>query len=156
MAEPSPEVCLRPVTRGTWEACVALEVTEDQRRFVSPVARYLALCSHGGQWAPVAVHAGSDVVGFAMWAIDEEDGSAWIGGLVIDRDRQRQGYGRAAMERLIAMLAGTGADQIALCYEPDNLVARTLYAGLGFRETGELIDGEVVARLDVPDTARPS
>jgi diamine N-acetyltransferase len=145
----APEVALRPVTRETWEACTALEVTDEQRRFVSPVARYLAFCAHGGEWAPLAIHSGPDVVGFAMWAVDDEDGSAWVGGLVIDRSRQRQGYGRAAMERLIAMLAGTGARQIGLSYERENLAAKRLYASLGFRETGELVEGEVVARLDV-------
>jgi hypothetical protein len=35
-----------------------------------------------------------------------------------------------------------------------NDVARRLYASLGFRESGEMIDGEVVARLGLTPRAR--
>ena len=36
---------------------------------------------------------------------------------------------------------------LAINYEPDNEVARALYASLGFQETGEIEHGEVVAVL---------
>lgn len=36
---------------------------------------------------------------------------------------------------------------IAISYESENEGARRLYASLGFRETGEIIEGEVVARM---------
>ena len=39
------------------------------------------------------------------------------------------------------------ATTFALTYRPDNIVARRLYASLGFVETGEHQDDEVVARL---------
>jgi diamine N-acetyltransferase len=40
-----------------------------------------------------------------------------------------------------------GATTFALSYEPDNTVARRLYASLGFIETGEQEGHELVARL---------
>jgi diamine N-acetyltransferase len=43
--------------------------------------------------------------------------------------------------------ASEGATSFALSYAPDNAVARRLYASLGFVETGEREDGELVARL---------
>jgi hypothetical protein len=43
-----------------------------------------------------------------------------------------------------------GHRRFALAYRPDN-PAKALYAALGFRETGEVEDGEVVARLWLPE-----
>jgi diamine N-acetyltransferase len=136
------------VTAATWQACRDLQVHEEQRAFVSPVADYLALAAHGGQgWVPLAVHRGEDVIGFVMWAVDAEDGTGWIGGLVIDRAAQGQGAGRAAVEAVLGIVAATGAPEAALSYGSENARARRLYASVGFRETGEVVDGELVARL---------
>jgi diamine N-acetyltransferase len=130
------------------DACAALAVHEDQRRFVAPVAHYLALCDDG-PWTPLAVCRGGAVVGFVMWAVDVEEGSHWIGGVVVDRAHQRRGVGRAAMRQLLALLTALrDCREIALSYDADNATARRLYGSLGFRETGERTDdGEVVARL---------
>ena len=85
-----------------------------------------------------------------MWAIDDADGSRWIGGVVIDAAAQGRGIGRAALETLIARLA-TALDchEVALSYGPENRVARGLYASLGFVETGEHEDDELVARRSI-------
>jgi diamine N-acetyltransferase len=40
-----------------------------------------------------------------------------------------------------------GCDEVIISYEPENDVARRLYASFGFRETGEVVEGETVARL---------
>lgn len=63
---------------------------------------------------------------------------------------QQKGYGRAAMEQLIARLsAHEDCQGIDISYEPENHVAQSFYASLGFRETGEIDDGEVVALLSL-------
>jgi diamine N-acetyltransferase len=79
--------------------------------------------------------------------VDPEDGSYWIGGLVIDADRQGEGSGRAAVATLLERFREAGAVAAALSYQPENERARALYKSLGFRETGERADGEAVARL---------
>jgi diamine N-acetyltransferase len=147
----TPAIELRPVAADNWRACADLEVAPEQRDFVSPVARYLCLCHYGGVWKPLAVYAGDEVVGFVMWAIDPGDGSGWIGGLVVDRARQRKGFGRATVEALTRRLLETGGCRsCALSYSPQNTAARALYGTLGFAETGETEDDELVARLS-PD-----
>lgn len=143
-----PTVELRDVTAANWRACADLEVTADQSEFVTPVTRYLCLCHYGGVWNPLAVYAGGEWVGFVMWAVDADDASGWIGGLIVDRRRQRRGYGRAAVEALCARLRDEqGCRSFALSYAPGNVAARCLYASLGFTETDEREGDEVVARL---------
>jgi diamine N-acetyltransferase len=96
-------------------------------------------------WEPFAIITGREMVGFVMVGIDEADNSLWIGGLLVDSDHQRRGYGRAAVVLLIERAAERGCSQAALSYDPRN-PARKLYAALGFAETGEMEDDEVVAR----------
>ena len=40
---------------------------------------------------------------------------------------------------------------VKLSYDAENLVARSLYASLGFRETGEREGEEIVASLDLEE-----
>ena len=88
-----------------------------------------------------------------MWAVDEEDQSRWIGGLVIGAAHQRRGLARAAVVQAVRLLAAQpGCTGVALSYSPDNHAARALYTRLGFVETGETDDdgAELVARLGMP------
>ena len=143
-----PTIQLTEVTADNWRACADLEVTADQQAFVAPVTRYLCLCHYGSVWRPLAVTAGGEVVGFVIWAVDHDDHSGWIGGLVIGREHQRRGYGRAAVLALVERLRrDEGCPAAALSYSADNAAARALYAALGFAETGEREDDELVARL---------
>jgi diamine N-acetyltransferase len=149
---PTP-VTLAPVTAENWRAVADLEVTEAQRAFVAAPTRYLALCAYDGVWHPVAVGLGDRVIGFVMWAVDPDDGSCWLGGFLIDRRHQRQGYGRRALVALMAWLTQEhGYRRFALAYRPEN-PARVLYQALGFHETGEVDGDEVVARWTRPDGA---
>ena len=144
---------LREVTSGNWREVVSIEPREDQRRFVASVAYYLNLCHYGEDWRPLAIYRDAGPVGFAMWGFDDSEGSHWIGGLIIDAEHQGKGYGRAAMEALLDYLAAQpGYREAALSCDPENTVARRLYASLGFVETGEQVDDELVARRPAGDS----
>ncbi|GID93481.1 GNAT family N-acetyltransferase [Amorphoplanes digitatis] len=143
-------ISLEPVTKDNWRACAALAVRPDQRDFVNDVSYYLCLCHYGDLWRPLAVVHDGEVVGFCMWAVDD-DRSRWIGGVVVDAARQRAGIGRALVTALRERLAAEpDCPNVALSYAPENGAARALYASLGFVETGEVDDGEVVARWTAP------
>lgn len=143
------QVNLRPVNGDNWRDIAKLKVTEAQREFVADPCYYLALCCYGGIWHPIAVYVDEQVIGFLMWGLDAADGSCWLGGLLIDQNYQRQGYGRQAIQAAITMLAKEqGYQQFALSYSPINS-AKHLYQQLGFIETNEWENDEVVARLSL-------
>ncbi len=143
----SGDITLVDVDAGNWRDVARVTPRPDQERFVAPITYYLCLCHYGQVWHPLAILFEGAIVGHVMWAIDDADSSRWIGGLVIDAPAQGRGIGRAALETLIAWLAADpDCREVALSYDPDNAVARQLYARLGFVETGEREDDELVAR----------
>ena len=151
MDEPSRVVSLRPVDAGNWRDVARLTVAPGQERFVATPTYYLALCSYGDVWHPLAVYAGGEVVGFLMWGVDDADGSCWLGGVFVDAASQGRGMGRAALVQALQLLSEeAGAAGFGLSYSPENTAARALYASLGFAETGEVDDDEVVARRPPP------
>jgi diamine N-acetyltransferase len=141
-----------------WRAVADVVPRDDQRDFVFPsAARYVLLSVLEGEWRSLGIRAGDAVVGHVMWAVDD-DGSRWIGGLVIDRSHQGAGIGRAATEALVAWLFDQpDCAVVRLSYAPGNTAAAALYASLGFTPTGDREDGEVVvervAPIDVPKAA---
>jgi diamine N-acetyltransferase len=146
-------VTLVPVTAENWRDVAEIRATDGQRRWVADVTYYLCLSVYGGPWRSCAVLDGDDTVGHVMWAVDHEEDSHWIGGLVIAGDRQGQGLGRRTVEALLSLweneepgLTGTPYTEAALSVAPDNTTARGLYHSLGFVATGEMSDDELVLR----------
>ena len=148
MTQRGPSVSLRPVDAGSWRAVAGLTIVPGQDAYVAAATHYLALCAYEDVWKPLAVHDEQGaVVGFLMWGIDDEDGSCWIGGVIVDAAHQGHGVGRAAMlEALTTLEPRDDAAGFALAYHPQNTAAKGLYSSLGFVETGETDDDEVVAR----------
>ncbi|MGY0007494.1 GNAT family N-acetyltransferase [Micromonospora sp. I033] len=139
-------VTLRPVDDDNWRAVADVAPRDDQRNFVPALAaRYLVLTMRSNVWTSLAVHADETVVGHVMWGVDD-DGSRWIGGMVIDAAEQNHGIGRAAVQTLTDWLAKAG-QPIRLSYHPDNTAAATLYRSLGFHPTGAMEDDELIAEL---------
>lgn len=137
---------LQSVNETNWREVCAVKVKRDQKSFVAEPSYYLALCSYSS-WHPLAIVVNEKVIGFLMWAQDEDD-SFWFGGLTIDKKEQCKGYGRIAIQKAMRMLSEfQAAKEFALSYEPTNVRAKHLYSSIGFGETGEFAGDEVVARL---------
>lgn len=128
-----------------WRAVADVAPRDDQRRFVFALAaRYLLLSVLDGGWHSLGIHADGEVVGHVMWGVDD-DGSHWIGGLVVDATQQGVGVGRAATRTLAGWLAvRPNRPPVRLSYHPDNVAAARLYRSEGFEPTGAIEDGEVV------------
>jgi diamine N-acetyltransferase len=152
---PLPDVRLVEVDGSNWRAAAGVTPQAGQDRFVAAVAYYLCLAHYGGVWHPLGVEVDGSIVGHVMWALDEEDGSVWLGGLVIDAAAQGLGIGRAVVLGFLQRFSEDGRTNVALSYLPDNTIARKLYTDIGFVETGEMADDEIVARFQRGDVPVP-
>ena len=141
-------VTLRPVDDDNWRAVADVAPRDDQRAWVPALAaRYLVLTMRSDVWTSLAVYADDTVVGHVMWGVDD-DGSRWLGGMVIDAAEQDRGVGRAAVRTLADWLAAQGdGHPVRLSYHPDNQPAANLYRSVGFTPTGAMEDDELVAEL---------
>jgi diamine N-acetyltransferase len=145
------EITLRPVTSREFPAMVRLKVAPEQEEFVAPNLYSIAEAYVEPTWTPLAIYAGEEPVGFAMYGHDAGADRWWIIRFMIGAGQQGKGYGRAALQALSALMTERhGCRQISLGYVPGNAIAERLYAGAGFVPTGEIEDGEVVAQLDLP------
>ena len=67
---------------------------------------------------------------------------------MIDEKYQRNGHGTKALQILIETIKRDKShDKIKISTNPENTIARKLYAKLDFCETGELHDGEALMIL---------
>ncbi len=128
-----------------WGQVADVAPRDEQRGFVPALAaRYLLLSTLGETWNSLGVYADERVVGHIMWGVDD-DGSHWIGGVLIDGPQQGQGLGRAATSTLLRWLSQQdGCWVIRLSFQPENTIAGAMYSSMGFAPNGEAIDGETV------------
>lgn len=139
---------LRGITRNNFMQVTRLQVTDAQKSFVAPNVYSLAEAKADPACVPLAVYDDELLVGFVMYTMDEQDQEYWIYRLMIDRQYQRRGYGRAA---LLLALERIKADQshhvVYISFEPENEAARDLYTSIGFTDDHRIEEGEVIYGL---------
>ena len=145
-------VTLRPITRDNLWAAVDLKLHPGQERFVAENVASIANAYVEPTFVPLGIYASEALVGFAMYGQHPRTGAWWVIRLMIDREHQGKGYGRAAMEAMIELMAErVGCAEIVTSFVPGNAAAAALYASLGFRPTGEIEDGEPLVCLRLAD-----
>lgn len=127
-------------------AALALAPHPQQAGFIASNRASLAEADGAADRFPLLIRAGGAAVGFAMYALDADDGNYWIYRFMIDARFQGRGHGTAALALVIGMIPPAGP--VMLGVKPGNTAARRLYERAGFRATGALIDDEAVMRLE--------
>ena len=149
------KITLKPIDDTNREAVLQLTVREDQP-FVAPNDVSLrqadeANAEDPGVARPFAIYADEKLVGFCMFAFDPEeedpDDRYWLWRFMIDKTEQGKGYGQAALAEIINYFRDNGADQLWLSTEPENECGVHVYHKAGFKETGDIDDGEAVFAL---------
>lgn len=131
------------ITKDNWRRCAHLSVNEDQRDFVAPNWYSMLEAKFEADKHPFCVYDGDEMIGFLMYGIEEETNTWGLDRLMIDKKFQHLGYGRAIMEKMLAMLKEQlGSIAFYTSYEPTNIHAKKLYKEFGFIETGRIVDGE--------------
>ncbi|GHP00106.1 N-acetyltransferase [Reticulibacter mediterranei] len=141
-------VSLREITRETVESILELEVTPRQEAFVATNAQSLAEALFSPEAWYRAIYADETPVGFAMLSVKPEVPCYYLWRFMIGAEYQGKGYGKRALELVIAHVRTLpGARELLLSYAPGKGNPRKFYQKLGFEETGEVDDDEIVMRL---------
>lgn len=137
---------LMPILQLTTNADGITTVFE---KFVASNALSIAQSKYFPSYETFGIFADGTAVGFAMFGIDEDDGSLWIPRFMIDCRFQGKGYGKAGFEAVLKILTEKyPSTEIFLSFEPENEIAKKLYEHFGFSFTGKSDeDGELIYKL---------
>jgi diamine N-acetyltransferase len=139
----------RPVTKENYVECLELQVADSQSTYVGSNMKSLAQAFVFQDTAfPFAVYAGDLMVGFVLLSFrDATRGDVWR--LMIDKQYQRKGHGRAALLASIGYLKENYRPSgIFLTFDPANSNAEKLYESVGFKRCGDAEGGEIEMRLE--------
>jgi probable phosphoglycerate mutase len=153
--DPGP-VQLREITAGNLGEVRAVRVWPHQQRFVSPVTDSLAEAHHTSHKAWYrAVYSGDTPVGFVMLAepaepdADFPQGGWFLWRLLIAGRHQRRGLGARTLDLVREHIAAQPESPQVLytSWVPGDGGPGPFYVAYGFEPTGEMLRGEVLARL---------
>ncbi len=141
---------LELVDETSFDAVTDMTVSQEEERRVASNLYSLAqawLYRDKGQLEPLAIWAGTQVVGFVLLA---KEGQSWlIWRLMIGQEFQNRGYGKEALRYLIRIAQ---ADQICqtltVHYVIGNHKMRGILTSLGFQSAG-MVGHEIKMELNV-------
>lgn len=143
-----------PVTEENRKIIEELALYPHQAGYIETVGECLAEADEEKRWRAVGIYDGAVLVGFAMYGFfsqSSSDGQVWLDRLLIGREHQGKGYGRAAVDMLVGKLAAEyGQRRVYLSVYDSNKPAIHLYETAGFYFNGEYdTKGERVMVCDV-------
>lgn len=144
------DIELRDIDESNWFQCVSLKVSEEQKEFVATNSFSLAQASYEDNTFPFAIYDKGTMVGFVMYVFDTELGMWGMCRLMVDKNFQNKGYGRAAIATLLDLVKEKhGHVEFYTSVEPENEVATKLYESMGFAKNGRIIYDEVMLTISL-------
>lgn len=142
-------VTLCPVDGENWFAVTQLRVKPEQRGFVADNSFSLAQAVYMPRLYPTAVLCDGELAGFTLYGWDADYPGWSVYRLMVDAEWQGRGIGRQALARIISIIKQQpDAPCLYISAEPENAVALALYESMGFVRTGEIVEGEVVLKME--------
>ncbi len=142
-------VSLKEITQETLRPFLNMKVAESQSKMVASNAVSIAQ-AHFEKYAWFrGIYANETPVGFIMLYDDSDKPTYFLWRLMVDEAYQGLGYGRKAIDQLIAYVkTRPNATELLVSHVkemPGN--PGPFYQKLGFEYTGEEDDGELIMRL---------
>ena len=97
---------------------------------------------------PYAIYHDEVLIGFIMFDVDYEERELGIWRFMIASNYQNKGYGYQVLMKILDEVDRKAFDYIYLSTSPENRNAIHLYKKVGFCETGEVDEGEIIFRYD--------
>ena len=100
-------------------------------------------------WTVKAIYDEDLMIGFTMYGYCYEYDFYEICRFMIDHKYQGKGYGRRALVKIIEeMKENEECKDIYISFDPKNNIARSLYESLGFKDTGKVLEEELLFKLE--------
>jgi diamine N-acetyltransferase len=129
-------ISLEDVTSANYEEVCDLDVTKAQQEYVACNMWSLVEAHYNSGYTCKAIYQNNEPVGFFMW-VQETPTKVSIWRFMVDEHHQNKGIGRQALTMAIAEIKTTSKlEQIEICYNPKNPVAKDFYSSFGFEEVG--------------------
>lgn len=142
------EISLQEITKDNIDAVLRLKVHQNQEQLVADNAYSIAQGTYSDLSWFRAVYADDQPVGFVMLELDTGKAQYYLWRYMIGKQHQGNGYGRKALELVIAFVRQQpNAKQFLLSYVPTEGSPGPFYSKLGFVETGEVEHGEHIMSL---------
>lgn len=140
----------KEITKENWEECIELKVSKEQENFLASNDYSLLEANYSEGLYPLAIYDDETMVGFLMYEKDDVAKDMGMCRLMIDIKYQNKGYGKAAIVKLLEFIREKyGSTPFYTSFEPENIVAEKLYQSIGFRETGEMLQDEILLKIDL-------
>ncbi len=145
------ELTLKKVDESNFIECFNLKLGYGQDKFVSHPIRSLAQAYvYYNQCTPFVIYKYELIVGYVMVIYDYDDETYNIWHMMIDEKYQGNGYGTKSLKLCIDYIKskpfGNSNDVILTC-NIDNFYALHVYEKLGFKDTGDRDDDEIIMKL---------
>ncbi|UNK15889.1 GNAT family N-acetyltransferase [Paenibacillus sp. N3/727] len=135
-------ITLSDVDKDNYEEVCDLSVADNQYDYVADNTWSLVESKFNPSYQTRAICLDGKPVGFFMW-VPETDQRISIWRFMVDQHHQNKGIGRKAMLLALDEIRRTdGLEEIEICYNPNNPVARSFYSSFGFVEVGMDEDGD--------------
>lgn len=147
----SLKITIRPISKENWHDAIQLKVNKEQEEFIASNLFSIAEVQFLENFKAMGVYLDNDMIGFALFGIDSDDGNFWIYRLMVDQKYQGRGFGYHAVLNVIHEIKQQNHSQIPcimIGYQPSNEGARNTYRKAGFIETEMAPWGEQLARYD--------
>ena len=137
------DVKLIPLTRNNWEPFSRLQVYENQRNFI-PDNLFIIAESKFEKIELLGIEAVSEPVG--MLSLGFWSGVTWISRIMIDKQYQRLGLGKASISEVIHYCRRKQLDfsEIRASISVDNTKAVRVFESSGFKRLNEFYDVEYI------------
>ena len=153
----SASITLRPIDDDNRMDVVKLAVAGPQMRFVAPNVLSLLQASYNKAetWLR-AIYANDVMVGLCLAEIVDEDemglamkDQPYLWRFMVDEYYQGLGFGRAAIQQFVARMKERGTHTVYVSCVPGTGSPKGFYEALGFEDTGQISEGEMVLALSL-------
>ncbi len=136
------EVSLRHVTKENYEEVCELDVTKEQEDYVACNMWSIVESQYNEGYETRVIYMKEEPVGFFMW-VKESEIKVSIWRFMVDKKHQQKSIGRVSLNLALAEIKKVSdLQEIEICYNPKNPVAKEFYSSFGFSEVGMDEDDE--------------